>query len=376
MNWTRGFLRASCLAQLTVATLIGWTWAAPPLAASSWCSCLPAISAADCDGDSACLDAIRQVGEAERMLEQECLPDSDCRAAVAEICSQVCAAIQGMDLSGGGASGSQEPARSEPTVKRPPPRELEEKAKEKSAAEKALDEKTAKEKEADAKAEEARQRECKELVAYRDGGLYRDWELQERKYTLAKEGLESARRLRDEINDMNWWTLSSIPDIALALKITTGVIETTLAAVSPGGSVVALGKSMADTGVSATRLVRAEQVYDALKTGKKVRDIVQKSSDELVYIFVLEKLGAVGATLKGLKTLEGDIRLAQTLGKDKNDYRRTLQEQTARLESEMRRYESGMATAVRSRDVINATKEGIDRYCSKNKAEGVAVPLP
>lgn len=366
-------LRFSSFPRAVVATLICWSSVVPALEAASWCSCLPSVSAADCDGDAACLDAMRHVGEAERMLEQECLPDSECRATVAEICSQVCAALQGMDLSGGGANGSQEPIRSEPTVKRPPPREPAEEEKEKSAAEKAKEEKTAKEKEDEAKAEEARNRECKQLLAYRYGPLDRDWTLQETKYSLAKDALASTKKLRDEINDMNWWTLSSIPEIATAVKITAGVVETAIAAVSPGGSAVALAKKMGESGLSASRVLRAEKVYDYLEKGGAVKDLVMSSSDELVYGFVLDNLGAVGKTVNALDDLADDVRAAQTLGKEKDDYRRTLQDQTARLESEMRRYEAAMAKAVRSKEVVEATRAGIDRYCAKKKEEGIPI---
>jgi hypothetical protein len=343
-----------------------------PAAASSWCSCLPAISSADCGGDGDCLNAMSQVAEAERMLAQECLPDSECRATLAEICSQVCAAIRDIDLQTGGetATPAPEPA---PVVRRPPAREPAGMGKDSDKG-KAREPATAEEKakaEEDSKAEKVKAEECKSLIAYRNGGLYRDWALQETKFQLAKEASASVRELRDEINSLNWWTLSALPEIALAVKTSCDIVQTAIAAVSPGGSAVKLAQNLGETSAKSVR------IYNWIKVGKQIDSIVRDSSDELVYALVLDNLGAVGATIGGIEDVVKDIQRAKSIGQEKDSYRQTLLEQTARLESQLRRYEAAMERAVRSQEIINATKEGIDRYCRKAPdQESLPVRLP
>lgn len=338
-----------------------WAW--------SWCACLPELDAALCGAEPECASLLGPLQEAERLLQQECLPDSECKAMLDNLCSQACSAFKSIDQ-----SIATQVMAPEPTVRRPPPREPSAKKRSKEPKPPASEEDRAKA-EKEKKDEAEHQAECQKLKAYAKSGVYKDWALQEKKYQYAQDAARSIRELRDEINSDNWWTLGAIPEIAAAVKVTCTAIETAIAAVSPGGSAVALAEKLAES-ISTKRAKWGKIFYEWLTTGQDIQALVTSSSDELLLSVALDNLGAVGATLDGLKSIAEDLELARTIGAEKDAYRRTLQEQTARLEREIRRYEANMARAVRSQEIILATQESIQEFCKKKEEPPPVAALP
>lgn len=326
-----------------------------PAAASQfdWCSCIPALV---CEaGDSQCLDYRSQAESMLREVVPDCRADPECSRMLDDTCAQICQAIQANDFS---LPPDRGPAVDEEDSR--PRRTFEDETQVKEKKEKKEQEK------------EKEDPECKELIRYRDGQLLRDWEKQKVKHDLAREALKDVKNLRDDINKDNWWTLSAIPEIALAVKTTCNVVSNAVKAVSPHGDLIELGKQMG----SLPKDKRVLMIWKALEAGESIGDLATSTIDEILLGFVLEHTGPVGRAVDLLdSTVDAAREVKETL-EAKESYRRTLREQTENLESSMKRYEASMKIAVRNMDAVNAVREAIDRYCSKRKPPPVTISPP
>src|SRR5882724_8509616 len=88
--------------------------------------------------------------------------------------------------------------------------------------------------------------DCRTLTQYRDTQLFSEWSQISLKRALVVARTKDVEALKREINDSNWWTLSSIPDIAITVKTTADVIIGLISTVSPNGKVIELAQSIGE----------------------------------------------------------------------------------------------------------------------------------
>jgi len=335
---------------LPLALLLAAVSAAPAAAQFDWCSCIPAW---ECEaGDSECSEYRAQAISMLRDVIPDCRADADCSRMLDDMCAQICQAIQADDFT---VPPDRTPAVDDGDSR--PRRTFE-------------DETPVKEKKEKKEEKEKEDPECKKLIRYRDNQLLPEWEKHKYKHELALDALKDAKALRDDINSENWWTLSAIPEIALAVKTTCNVVSNAVKAVSPQGDLIELGKQMG----SLPKDKRVLMIWKALEAGEEISSLATSTINEILLSFVLEHTGPVGRAVDLLNSTVEDAQKVKETLEAKESYRRTLREQTERLESSMKRYEASMKIAVQNMDAVNAVREAIDRYCSKPKPVPVRPP--
>ncbi|SRR5260221_10165203 len=206
---------------------------------------------------------------------------------------------------------------------------------------------------------------CAVLVDYRDTQLVADWSVFLRKRRGVVEAQADVQELKDNLNSSNWWTLSSVPDIALAVKTTANLVQGVVESAVPSAHIVG----------SLSRSSVSRRVYEGLKRGENIRQLVTEEFGELAWSLLAEKAGRVGAAADTIKTTADNLRRMESLGGEKDSYRQTLIEQSARLDQELARYAAKLAILIDQQDQLNGIREAIDQRCSGNEDGSLRLPL-
>jgi hypothetical protein len=212
----------------------------------------------------------------------------------------------------------------------------------------------------------AQAQSCDELVRYRDGQLFNDWEQATRehgrgirKLDILAEGRLDLMKLRDELvqhsNSVDKAAVYAV--VVLSARQVVNGIAAGLD-VNPATGLLVRGAK------AAGRRLTAKQAETALRGGTLVQSLVQDQAAEVAAQLAVEKIPVVGGTLAAIWDFANYVREMKVI----DDTQRVTREQIRRVETAIARIEEQInqqPDTASQLAAISAIKEGIDLYCSK-----------
>lgn len=209
--------------------------------------------------------------------------------------------------------------------------------------------------------------DCTQLVEYRDGQLYSDFEIAFDKHEIFEKGKADLAKLkRDLISDTKtWYRLSGSNDWANVVAHMAQHIKTNtnffgnLLGFHPATGVIR------DAGEAT--MITAEQIYSGLKAGKTIYSLSKNGLEETYTKLLLARAGPVGRAAKTVWDLAGDIQKLAYLEEDHQQLKQDMRSALDNLDRQFQLLERKMIAEKGRINTINDIKEGIDRFCSGQK---------
>ena len=194
---------------------------------------------------------------------------------------------------------------------------------------------------------------CNDLLIYRDGQLFNDFDKAVKKYDLLRKHKEDIANWKANLLDETKWHRTDasayVGAVALATKTTTDLINGLLSYI-PAGS----------TGTWADRIMKG------LDAGQKINSVVEKGVEATAYEIILD-LNPVGKTINIImNTAENLKRFEEIDLKKVEELRKEVNEAVVKYEAAITMAEEEMNKELHQMNCVEQIKQGIDDYIRKN----------
>jgi hypothetical protein len=201
--------------------------------------------------------------------------------------------------------------------------------------------------------------DCRQLVAYRDGDLLRQWDVAIAKLRYNREAKDMIAELREELLRDAKWANTEIAGVvgvvALNIKTVADLIGDLLGFVPATGALANAGRAIGP--------FTMKTVLNGIEAGKKIDTIASEGAEIGAYKFLLAELNPVTRSVGLAWNLADNLQKMVTFPEDHRQMRKDIRDAVDRMDRAMLDFDGKMENASQELEFLNAVKGAIDARC-------------
>lgn len=215
---------------------------------------------------------------------------------------------------------------------------------------------------------------CKRLGAFRDGELFRRYEIEADRYAIHEQARKDIEKIRQDLASDSW-KVGGFAQALIAVKTVADLVSGPLGALTNTGKVLRAAKKLGKVpgGVRGSLVKAGEKVIDGYTAGEFTYDEYERVTKEtladhvaMASLDVFEQVPVIGDLVGTVHDLADNIQTQKEFEESKP----ILEERLAALDAQIAKYEAARQRNLANLDAITAIKEMIDKKCGGSGSGG------